>query len=351
MRRLALPLLFPLLFVSSCGEQGEVAVEPSSNGVESSTEISDGEVNEALDVAALAKAGDLEKIVDQLQPRFDAGTITESESQLLAEARLSQNEIPKAVKVLTTALKANPSNVQASLLLSDVYGSIGQPRVGLKALQDSRKNGGSDADLALAIGLVQGRLGNLKEAEAEFVKAREAGADPDDVNYNLAIIVMEQGDFAQAETIYSELLKADPGKHYVRRELARAKFNGHQADMDEVRSLCNEVLEANAEDWRAWELLGDVEMHDADFMAAKTYYTSALEFGSKEIGNNPPRVEEKYTNATLALREEFKAQGLLPEDSQGAKGGAPPLPDGVQERMREARREKAAQAESAGSDG
>lgn len=343
MRRLVLPLLLPVLFLSSCNHK---AAGPSAKPGSVATATASAP---QVDLDALIAAQDLDGLVAALQPRFEDGTITAEHARLLAEVRLRQNEVPKAVKILKATLAAHPEETGASLLLSEVYVGLKQPKVGLQVLQDARTAGGTDEDLALTMGLVQGKLGNLKEAQQEFERARAAGADPEDVDYNLALIELELGNFGEAQEHFSSLLERDPELHHVKRELARAKFLEMKSDPDEIRDLCNTVLESEPEDWRAWELLGDVEMTSLDFMAAKTYYTNALKFGSKEIGNNPPRVEAKWTDAAEALREEFKAAGLIPdEDRSPGQGGAPPLPAGFEERQREARRKAAAEAEAAG---
>jgi tetratricopeptide (TPR) repeat protein len=340
MSRLVLPLLLFVYLVTACGDGGSV-----SHGEGDSTAV-----RQPLDIDALAREGDLEGLVAALQPRFDANTISLVHARLLAEVRLMQNEIPKAVKILKQTIAEHPDSVESSLLLAGAYSSIGLREEALKVLLAARARGGSDQLLALDIALTHGGIGNLEDAKREFRRAREAGVKGADIDYNLALILTETGEIAGAREIFVRLLEAEPENPAIRRELARVMLLEGTSELGEIRALCNEVLGDSPEDWRAWELLADVELLAGDHLAAQTYYTSALEFGSKELGNNPPRVEEKYREAALGLREEFKDTGLFSTDDGSGQPG-PRLPTGAQERRREARREAAEKGASSSGEG
>lgn len=341
MRRLASFVLISLLSLTACQEGGETPATAAG-----------GAAGPALQaqLQSLTAEGKVDEIVALLEPMRIAGTLSQTDALLLAEARVSQNELPKAIKVLKASIDQAPDALQHSLLLARVYTSIGQTKLSMNVLLAARAAGGTGAELALESGLAHGRVGELAQAREQLELAREQGASEDDVDYNLSLILMEQGNFEEAGVILANLLERDTSKQYVRRELARAIMRSDPANGDEVRDLCNIVLEENEEDWRAWELLGDVELHQQDFHAAQTYYTKALEFGTKEIGNNPPRVESKYGVAALALRQEFEAAGMIPDKGDVQPSSPPPMPTGYQERRREARR-KALEAEKAAAGG
>ncbi|MFT7669997.1 MAG: tetratricopeptide (TPR) repeat protein [Planctomycetota bacterium] len=330
MRRLVLPLFLPLLFLTSCNQESAKPTQATE------TATTTPSAPDAAAISALAAEGNLVELVRVLDPMFKAGTISTDDALLLAEVRVAQVEIPKAVKILKTILASSPGATRASMGLAGIYESLGKQEVALEILLSAREAGGSDEQLALVIALAQGRLGYLEEAQKELELARAAGQDGADIDYNLALILVQQGNFPEARLIYERLLKEDPSRQAVRRELARTLFASGIEHAQEVRDLCNEVIEANGEDWRAWELLGDVEFMLPDFQAAKIYYTKALEFGSKEIGNNPPRVVQKYTEAALGLKAELEAAGLIPGDNGNVdKRSPPPLPTGYQERLRQ----------------
>lgn len=343
MRRLPLLLLFSLLALGSCQE--EAPIGPGA-GVSAA----------ASPLAGLVEAGDIDGIVALLEPRRLSGELSEEESQILAEARVAQNELPKAIKILEQRLEQAPDSLGHSMLLARLYTSVGLAPKALAVLQAAQAAGGSGPELALELALAHGRAGDLTRARDLLIEARKKGSDHDDIDYNLSLIYMEHRQYEEAHQLLSDLHERIPGRMPVRRELARAMFVRDPDSIEGIRVHCNAVLEADPEDWRAWEILGDAELHAGDHLAAQTYFLKALEFGAKEVGSNPPRVEEKYVIAGLAVREEMQAQGLIPEEEpRGRK--APPMPAGAEERIREARRKaledgkKAAEeAEKAGQD-
>ncbi len=339
MKRLLLPVLGSLLLCTGCDDVQTATTEVPSGNADAT------EAAAPADLDQLVAEGRVDDIVALLQPRFDGGSIEPREAALLARARLVQGEVPKAIKVLRTSLESSPASTGLSLELAEAYNSIGQYKPALKALEDSRAAGGSDADLALALGMSRGLNRDLNGAREEFERARAAGGDVDDVDYNIALIELEQGKLADAERLLAGVLERNPQRVHVRRELARVRFQAKTASLDETRAAANTVLESDEKDWRAWELLGDVEMSAQDFMAARTYYTNTLKWSSIEDGISPPRVEEKYILSTESLRKELEEQGIVdPEATGGAVKDAPPLPAGVLERQREkVRQERAAQ--------
>jgi len=365
MKRLLLPALGSLLLFTGCGDvQTAAPTVPTTAGnaaeaaapadleqlAAPAVPTTAGNAAEAAapaDLDQLAAEGRADEIVALLQPRFDDGSLEPRDAALLARARLVQGELPKAIKVLRTALETSPASTGLSLELASAYNSIGQYKPALQVLEDSRAAGGSDADLALAFGMSRGLNRDLNGARDEFERARAAGANVDDVDYNIALIELEQGELEAAERLLAGVLERNPERTHVRRELARVRFQGKTATIDETRAAANAVLEADEKDWRAWELLGDAEMSVQDFMAARTYYTNTLKWSSFQDGISPPRVEEKYILATESLRKELEEQGIVdPDADQGAVSQPPPLPPGVLERQREKlRRERKAGAD------
>lgn len=330
MRRIPVLLLFCSLALASCQQE---SADPGSAQSSSTTGSISG------DLRALAEAGDVDGVVDLLQPRV--GSLSVEESLLLARARVAQDELPKAIKVLKTALVEHPDALDHSLLLSRVYTSIKQYKPALAVLEAAQETGGDGSEFLVEFGLAQGRMGDLAKAQDLLMQAKEQGAVAGEVDYNLALICMESGRLDQALELLQGIHAESPDLMHVRRELAHALFRSDPHNGDAVREHCNVVLEGDPEDWRAWELLGDVELHFADYLASQTYYTKALEFGTKEVGHNPPRVEEKYKIAALALRQELADAGMLPEEGEAdqLRRSAPPLPASFQERQRERRRE------------
>jgi len=324
--------LLPLLLLASCnGEAGTSVPAESEVGAR---------------VVALLGDSKFDEVVALLQADFDAGELDSEAARQLALARTGQNELPKAIHVLKTALKADPGEVTMSLDLSRIYSAIGQHKLAFSVLTEAREKGASDLQLALTMGMAKGRLDDLDGAEAEFLRARAAGAPAADVDYNLSLVHRQRGELAEARVLLEGVAKLAPERMSVQRELGIVILQLDPEAVQEVREIAERVLAENDEDWRAWELLGDAEFHAKDYMAAQTYYTSALEFGSKQIGNNPPRVEEKYLRAATLNKQELIEQGVIPEDAGIRKGAAPPIPASVLERQRELQRARDAAEEA-----
>jgi len=329
MRRIPALLLFCSLALVSCQQESADAGSTQSSATTETL---------SADLRALAEAGDADGVVELLQAR--AEPLSVEESLLLARARVAQNELPKAIKVLKSTLVEHPDSLDHSLLLARVYTSIKQDELAVAVLEAAHEAGGDSGEFLVEFGLAHGRVGDLERARELLMRAKEKGVVAGEVDYNLALIFMESDRLDQALELLQGIHAESPELLHVRRELAHALFRSDPHNGDAVREHCNVVLEGDAEDWRAWELLGDVELHFADYLASKTYYTKALEFGSKEVGQNPPRVEEKYKKAALALRQEMAEAGTLPEedDVDRMRRAGPPLPTGFQERARERRR-------------
>jgi tetratricopeptide (TPR) repeat protein len=335
MRRLATLLLFSLLPLASCQE--EPAATPSGAASE--------ETIVASQLGTLRAEGEVEGVVALLEPLFEAGTISKTDALTLAEARVIQNELPSAIRVLKASLDGSPAGARNAIRLAQLYASIGQKKMALDVLLAAREAGAGGADLVLELGLAQGRMGDLAEARRLLGEARELGGNGADIDYNLSLILLEQGQPAEARALLERLLESDPSRLSVRRELARAILTMDHEAGDSVSELCNAVLDEDPEDWRAWELLGDVELHRQDYMASQAYYHSALKFGSQELGGNPPRVEEKYVLAAQGARDLLIQSGAIPDPALSPRSDPPPLPVGFQERQREARRQALEAAE------
>ena len=322
MKLLHLPLLLPL-FLSACGGGTTESVQAGGPSLEQ-----------------LVAEERVDDVVALLEPKRASGSLEPVEAAYLARARVAQGEIPKAVLVLEGALEASPRSTGLALELARIYDDIRQSSRALATLDRCREAGGDDADLALQLGITCGHLGQYDRARLELERAGVAGADADDVDYNMALLERASENHAAAIERLEAVLGRHPERVHVRRELARSRMDLGGGDLGEVRAAADAALEVDEHDWRAWELLGDVERAREDHQAAQTYYTKALEWGSKSLGFSPPHLEEKYREVATRLRDELREAGILPEeDSSSLNGAAPPLPEGVMERRREAARQ------------
>ena len=87
----------------------------------------------------------------------------------------------------------------------------------------------------------------MNGAREEFERARAAGANVDDVDYNIALIELEQGELEAAERLLAGVLERNPERTHVRRELARVRFQGKTATIDETRAAASFDADAGYE--------------------------------------------------------------------------------------------------------
>lgn len=324
-----LALLLCAVALPSCGSEGSVSPQ-----------------NSAPSLGDLVREGRYEEVVATLEPLRATDGLDAQSWLRLAEARVGQNELPKAERVLRDGLAAHPADLGLSLLLSRLYQSLGQVTRAAEVLEGAAAEGGESADYQLELGVVRGRLNQLEPAREAFARAAELGADTADVEYNLGVILSAVEDHEGAIGHFEAALAAAPDRAHVKRELATSLFHADATSPERaeaVAKLLDEVLEAAPEDWRAWALLGETQMVLGDPVAAQAYLTNALKFSQNE-----PTVEARYVVAARAAKAQLEAEGVV-QPAPAARRGAPPIPASVQERMRAAQ-QQATQAAGEGSE-
>ncbi len=319
MKRSLILLLLTSALLSACNDQGAVS-----------------DVNQQH-LEQLMAAADYDQLVAELSKGDPSTSLAAHEWLLLAQARLGQGEVPKAERALRDGLEAFPGDVKLSLLLSQLYQSLGQVSRALGALE--AVTGDLDSvDFQLELGVIKGRLNDLEGARIAFGKARDLGADSADVDFNLGVLVAASGDYVGAAKHFEAALAAAPERSHVKREWASSLFRQAPTDPERaklVANLLDEVLEAAPEDWRAWSLLGETQLTLGDPEAARVYLTKALEFSHNEAS-----VEALYIKAAKAANSELEALGIKAPKA-APKRGAPPIPVSVKERIKAAQRENA----------
>lgn len=326
-----LPALVLALLVASCGDS-----KPALGGAEAEALLSQGQQDEVVALLS-AKQAD--------------GGLSAKEWSLLGEARARQGEIPKAERVLRDGLAEYPGDLQLSLALSQLYQDLGQLARAEQTLAAAESAGAKSWDYWLELGVLQGRQSQLDQAEASFERAAELGASAADVEFNLGVVDKGRGDLTAAAEHFRASLVVDPERTSTTRELAStllAAPDVSDESRDEAAAMLEAVLDAAPEDWRAWSLLGDVQLAVDDPHAAVAYYTYALKFSQNE-----PSVEAKYVVAARAANALDAELGIADPAQQESRPG-PPIPASFKERAKAAQRaaeEAKASAKAQASDG
>lgn len=243
--------------------------------------------------------------------------------RLQAICLLALGEQPKAVRTLQEGISAHPTEHALSVLLADIYLSLGQPRLAIPVLMDARDGGASDFEISVTLAVCHGHSRSYERALEELERAERSGAPMVDVGYNRSLILLDEGRAGEARDILEEVLAERSDFLAALREHARALVMTAEGAEDErlVQAIAqvNQVLELETEDWRAYEVLGDAFLAQADPMAAIAAYTEALRFG-----HNPVQVEDKYREAAVRARREYGDAVDLP--SVKPRSPLPPLP-------------------------
>lgn len=246
-------------------------------------------------------------------------------------------EHPKAVRTLLSGISTFPEEHSITIVLADIYLSLGQPRLAKVVLRDARERGAPDQIISVPLAICLGKKGEYEQALVELERAERDGASLTDVGYNKSLILLKEGRADEAKDILEAVLEQS-GEHLAAlREHARALVMTAEGEHDERLDLAilqvNQVLQIRTEDWRAYEVLGDAFLAQADPVAAIAAYTEALRFG-----RNPAEVEDKYREAAVRARQLLGDAVDLP--TVKPKRALPPLPpsmEGLEDLLRGSR--------------
>jgi len=287
-----------------------------------------------MDVLSLMEAGEFEQALSELEVIEARGNEGGDEIANKSICLVALGEHPKAVRALKGGIITYPDEYSLTVVLADIYLSLDQPGLAKTVLRDARERGATDDVISVPLAICLGKEGNNAQALVELERAELAGVPLTDVGYNKSLILLRDGRAHEARDILEAVLEQS-GEHLAAlREHARALVmtseGEHDERLDRAILQVNQVLEIRTEDWRAYEVLGDAFLAQADPMAAIAAYTEALRFG-----RNPAAVEDKYRAAAIRARQlhgdavdlpTFKPQNALPP--------LPPSMEGLEDLIR-----------------
>jgi tetratricopeptide (TPR) repeat protein len=291
----------------------------------------------SVDVLPLMNAGKFEQALMELEAIEARGD--EGSGQIVNKSicLVALGEHPKAVRTLLSGIITFPEEHSLTLVLADIYLSLGQPRLAKAVLRDARERGARDEVISVPLAICLGKKGDYEEALVELERAERDGASLTDVGYNKSLIFLKEGRASEAKELLEAVLEQS-GEHLAAlREHARALVMTSEGEHDERLDLAisqvNQVLLIRTKDWRAYEVLGDAFLAQADPVAAIAAYTEALRFG-----RNPAEVEDKYRVAAVRARQLHGDAVDLP--TVKPERSLPPLPpsmEGLEDLLRGSR--------------
>jgi tetratricopeptide (TPR) repeat protein len=134
------------------------------------------------------------------------------------------------------------------LNLGRAYLEQGQLAPATNALQTSVKLGPEHAEAHFNLGLAYERQGLLTPAAAELTKALSLDPSQNDANNMLAVVNAEQGNYRAAQTIWIELIRAQPNFAAARANLAILEASLKQSDPGSTRLSPRSFQSASASD-------------------------------------------------------------------------------------------------------
>ena len=288
------------LLLAACDRDDAPAVEPAATGAPAATSsTAAGSPYAAID--ELLKKRDVDVAVRRLDAlRAERGP----EPQLvlrLGRALVAQGNAARAVIRYKECLALHPDAVAVHTALGDAYLGLGLSAEALAAYRAARAAGGKDAQLAISIGTCLGRSGDLEGAEREFEAARALGGDENTIDFDIALIYGQRQQHDAARVKLEKVIASDATYAPAKRELARVLLAMRPEDpetVDRAMGLAMDAKDALPEDWRAFEVLGDGFLVQAEYEAAVAMYTDAL-----RLGRNPKQVEDKYVVAKKKMNE------------------------------------------------
>ncbi len=157
-------------------------------------------------------------------------------------------------------------------------------------LTDDKKSNGPLVAIALAVSLLTFFLGGEEKLAEQ--------------NYNRSLILMEDGQFDEAKLLLEEVLR-ESGEHLeALREHARMLVLTSDGEEDEqlkqAIAQVDRVLMVEPSNWRAFEVLGDARLAQADPVSAVEAYVEAAFHGESR-----EHLGEKYLGAVAMARERF----------------------------------------------
>jgi len=199
-----------------------------------------------------------------------------SVDEYLASANdlLAEGNNQAALIELKNAVRADPQNPQARLLLGTSYLNGGELQSAEKELQKARENGASDDIVVPLLAEVLQVLGK----HAEVLELDAAGLDhTEDRAAVLAvqgISALAGGDVWRASELTEEALATDPDSSVAL--LAAARLALHDGSIELARQRLGESLEIDPEYAAAWSFQADMERRNGQLQLAEDAYTKAI---------------------------------------------------------------------------
>ena len=201
----------------------------------------------------------------------------------LVNSLVRAQKLDEAVDLLQKALKANPENAEALVLLGSVQLQKNQPDQAVQSFQAAIERQPKDAAGYQA--LANFYIRNKKVGEAEKVIRTGLEAQPNNFALRLALagILELKGDYEAAITGYEEMMKLDPGSLIAANNLASllSEYRTDKTSIDRASSIAAVLRKSEVPSFK--ETLGWIDYLQGNYASA----TSLLEQAAAALPERP----------------------------------------------------------------
>ena len=178
---------------------------------------------------------------------------------LLADAYLSNQQIPEALETLKRAVAIYPREERHYVDLANLCMEQEAHDLGLEILDAGVRNIPQSARLHGMRGVILAQLSQFDKAEAEFARATELDPSQAPGKIGLSITLQQLGRHAEAIPILREQAAAEPNDPVVNAMLGRALLQQRElgdAGLEEARAALERAVESDPSFASAWVELG-----------------------------------------------------------------------------------------------
>jgi tetratricopeptide (TPR) repeat protein len=200
------------------------------------------------------------------QPKAASGESVQAARRLLAQGAREQ-----AVRVLADAIRANPNDGRAQLLLGELLNEDDRPADAAVPLTAAVRLLPDSAEAHNALGEARNNQNALRPARAEFERALQLAPSMAQAHLNLGMVLAQMGELATAAEHLDRAIATLRGTpelalaHYL-----RAKVFTDQSEVDKASAELSLAVKLKPDFAEAWSDLGQARkmLHDAGALAA-----------------------------------------------------------------------------------
>lgn len=205
------------------------------------------------------ESGEHARAIEALRPAASGGSPESEVLSLLADAYLSDGQVPVALETLKRAVDLHPHQERHYVDLANLCMEQEAHDLGLEILDAGIRNIPRSARLHGMRGVLLAQLGNLDQAEAAFALATELEPGQAPGRIGLSITLQQAGRHSESIPILREQALASPDDPVVNTMLGRALLQQRdlgEVGLQEARSALERAVASDPTATGAWVELG-----------------------------------------------------------------------------------------------